>query len=180
MTKSRVLFLDRDGVINVDKGYVGTIDRFEFMPDAISLMRSAKEQGFRIAVVTNQSGVARGLFSSADYAAVTRHMSGVARAQGAEIDLIFACFEHPAGTVPGLARDSFWRKPNPGMILDAAIRLNADLPRSVLLGDSLRDVSAGLAAGVGKNMLLSFDKQMFAPGVLVVGSYDAAIKELCF
>src|ERR1700689_5141022 len=116
--KRRGLLLDRDGVINVERGYIGAREQFEFMPGIFPFLNAAQDLGYRLAVLTNQSGVARGLYTAADYEKLTGWMLKELAGQGIVIDLALACFEHPEGTVPEYARGSFWYKPNPGMVLE--------------------------------------------------------------
>lgn len=178
MFKNRALLLDRDGVINVDHHYVGTIDRFDFMPGLFSFLRAARDRGYRLAVLTNQAGVARGLFSEDDYRKLTAHMLESLRREGIEIDLVLACFEHIDATNPLLARQSFWRKPNPGMVLEAARRMRLNLARTAFLGDHLRDMQAALSGGIGKCLWLTQEKSEIPTGVTLVKNYDEALKAL--
>lgn len=143
------LFLDRDGVVNVDHGYVVTHDRFQFMDGVFDLARAAVDQGYRVAVITNQSGIARGYFTEAAFLEFSAWMAGEFRARGAELAGVFHCPYHRSGPVERFARESFWRKPAPGMILEAARRLDLDLARSVFVGDQPTDMEAATAAGVG-------------------------------
>lgn len=154
MALGRGLFLDRDGVINRDDGYVGRSDRFAFMPHLFPFLREAQDRGYRLAIVTNQSGVARGFYSAEAFETLTGWMLGRLREEGIAIDLALACFEHPEGKVEAYLRESFWRKPNPGMILEAVQRLRVDPARSIMLGDSSRDLEAARAAGIGRLWLL--------------------------
>ncbi|MGY0834643.1 D-glycero-alpha-D-manno-heptose-1,7-bisphosphate 7-phosphatase [Azospirillum argentinense] len=151
----RALLLDRDGVVNIDHGYVGARDRFTFVDGIFDLARLAADRGFRIAVITNQSGIARGYFTESAFLELSGWMCGEFRSHGIDIAGVFHCPYHPDARVPGYARDSFWRKPNPGMILEAARRLDLDLGRSVFLGDQPTDMEAARAAGVGRRALLS-------------------------
>ncbi|WP_353861939.1 HAD family hydrolase [Azospirillum formosense] len=151
----RALLLDRDGVVNVDHGYVGDRERFVFMDGVFDLARHAVDRGFRIAVITNQAGIARGYYTEPAFLALSGWMRGEFQARGVELAGVFHCPYHKAGTVAPYARDSFWRKPNPGMILEAARRLNLDLARSVFLGDQPTDMEAAQAGGVGLRALLS-------------------------
>ena len=151
----RALLLDRDGVVNVDHGYVASRDRFAFMDGIFPLTRHAMDRGFRIAVVTNQSGIARGYFTEAEFLDLSDWMRSAFQAQGVTLAGVFHCPYHRDGVVERYARDSFWRKPNPGMILEAAQRLDLDLTRSAFLGDQPTDMAAAQAAGVGLRALLS-------------------------
>ena len=160
----KALLLDRDGIVNVDHGYVSDLSRFAFMDGIFALTRHAVDRGFRIAVITNQSGIARGYFTEAAFLELTSQMRGAFLAQGVELAGVFHCPYHPSGTVGSYARDSFWRKPNPGLILEAARRLKLDLARSVFLGDQPTDMEAARAAGVERRVLLSPAAAPAAPG----------------
>ena len=151
----KALLLDRDGVVNVDHGYVGDIGRFTFMDGIVTLARHAVDRGFRVAIITNQSGIARGYFTEAAFLELSDWMRGMFLAQGVELAGVFHCPYHRSGTVKRYARDSFWRKPNPGMILEAARKLNLDLSRSVFLGDQPTDMTAAQAAGVPRRIMLA-------------------------
>ncbi|MBK3776634.1 D-glycero-beta-D-manno-heptose 1,7-bisphosphate 7-phosphatase [Azospirillum brasilense] len=150
----KALLLDRDGVVNVDHGYIGDRNRFTFMHGIFPLARHAADRGFRIAVITNQSGIARGYFSEAAFLELSAWMLEMFRSQGVELAGVFHCPYHKGGVVERYARDSFWRKPNPGMILEAAQRLDLDLSRSVFLGDQPTDMAAAQAAGVARRIML--------------------------
>lgn len=155
---ARALLLDRDGVINVDHGYIGTIERFELVDGVPELARRAAEQGWRIVVITNQSGIARGYFTEDDFVRLTAWMAGLFAAWGAPLTAVMHCPYHRDGTVAACARDSYWRKPNPGMIMEAARRYRLDLPRSLFIGDTAGDMAAARAAGVGGRLLLGDEK----------------------
>lgn len=151
------LLLDRDGIVNLDHGYVGDRSRFTFMDGIFEVTRRATDLGYRVVVVTNQSGIARGYYSEDDFAVLTELMGTEFRRRGVELAGVFHCPFHRGGTIARYARDSFWRKPAPGMILEAARRLDLDLGRSVFLGDQLTDMEAAAAAGVGLRVLLRED-----------------------
>jgi len=147
------LFLDRDGVINLDHGYLYRPDQVVFVEGIFDLCRHAHGLGYRIVVVTNQSGIGRGYFSESDFQALTTWMKGVFADQGCPITRVYFCPYHPTAGIGPYCRDSDWRKPAPGMILAAAQELNLDLVNSVLVGDRPRDIAAGHAAGVGCTLL---------------------------
>ncbi|MGQ9366076.1 D-glycero-alpha-D-manno-heptose-1,7-bisphosphate 7-phosphatase [Azospirillum sp. A39] len=151
----KALLLDRDGVINVDHGYVCSRDRFEFVDGIFALAHRAVDLGYRLAVVTNQAGIARGYYGEEEFHALCAWMHGAFAAQGAPLAAIFHCPYHRDGAVARYARDSFWRKPNPGMILEAQRRLGLDLGRSLFVGDQPTDMAAAAAAGVGRRVLLA-------------------------
>lgn len=173
----RGLLLDRDGIVNVDRGYVGTREQFEFMPGLFPFLRAVENHGYRLAILTNQSGVARGLYMQTDFEKLTTWMLGELRKQGITIDLVLGCCEHPEGSVPEFARESFWRKPNAGMVLEAVQRLRLDPTHSAFLGDQLRDLEAAKAGGVQKCLLMNFDLPQ-AEGIVHVRDFDEALKAL--
>ena len=146
----RALFLDRDGVINVDHGYVHRIEQFEFLPGIFDLCRAAVAAGHVLVVVTNQAGIGRGLYSEADFHAVTAWMTQRFSDEGAPIARVYFCPTHPTAGVGAYRIESPFRKPGPGMILQAADELKIDLQASTLIGDKASDVEAGINAGVGR------------------------------
>lgn len=137
----RAVFLDRDGVINVDRGYVHRIEDFEFVPGIPFMLRELQLDGWRLVVVTNQSGIGRGLFSEDDYERVTQHMREQLAAHGVRLDGVYHCPHAPD-------QGCGCRKPKPGMLLRAAASLGLDLSRSVLVGDKESDMQAAHAAGL--------------------------------
>ncbi len=147
------LFLDRDGVINVDHGYVCKRNDFEFIGGIFDLCRTAKRLGYMIFVVTNQAGIGRGYYTERDFLELSDWMCGVFREEGVEIDKVYFCPFHPKHGVGSYKVDSCDRKPEPGLILRAAGEFGIDLARSVLVGDKETDIKAGIAAGVGYNVL---------------------------
>ncbi len=178
MNKNRALLLDRDGVINIDGGYIGSIDKFEFMFGLFPFLRAVRDRGYRLAILTNQSGVARGLFSEGDYERVTAHMLSRLKREGIKIELVLACFTHPEGTIAPYARESFWRKPNPGMVMEAARRLHLDVRQSAFIGDNLRDMQAAQAGGIGTSLWLTQEKQPPSNGIKIVPTFSAALDAL--
>lgn len=142
------LFLDRDGVMNVDHGWVGSRDRFAWMPGAIATARHAVEQGIHVFVVTNQSGVARGNYDEAAVHDLMTWMAEQVRADGGTIDDWRFCPYHPEAVLPAYRRDSDWRKPGPGMLLDLLRAWEVDPARSLLIGDQESDMQAAAAAGM--------------------------------
>jgi len=143
------VFLDRDGVINVDHGYVHRIEDFEFVDGVFDFCRDAHEKGYLLVVVTNQAGIGRGYYTEAQFLALTEWMRAQFDTQGAPIAAVYHCPCHPEFGTGDYKRESFRRKPNPGMLLEAAHDLAIDLKRSHLLGDKASDLQAGLRAGVG-------------------------------
>jgi D-glycero-D-manno-heptose 1,7-bisphosphate phosphatase len=144
----RALFLDRDGVINEDHGYVGTRERFTFTRTAQAAIAAATNAGWHVFIVTNQSGVARGFYDEAAVHALHVWLRDQALLAGGTIDDIRYCPFHPEGTVAAYARAHEWRKPQPGMLLDLIRAWELDPARCLLVGDQPSDLAAASAAGV--------------------------------
>ncbi len=142
------VFLDRDGVLNVDHGHVGSVDRFEWIEGAREAVRMANEAGLYVFVVTNQAGVAKGNYGEAEVKALHAHMQAELGAAGAHIDAFRYSPYHGDGIVAEFARDSDCRKPGPGMLLDLMRDWPIDPARSVLIGDKDSDLAAAAAAGI--------------------------------
>lgn len=142
-----VLFLDRDGTIIENHDYLA--DPISVVPitGAVEVIAKFKAVGFAVVIVTNQSGIARGLIRPEQYRAVNKRM--LECLGGAQINAVLACPFHPDGTPPWRVAHP-WRKPEPGMLLEAAALFQSDMERSVMVGDSLSDLRAGAAAGVGR------------------------------
>jgi D-glycero-D-manno-heptose 1,7-bisphosphate phosphatase len=149
------LFLDRDGVINVDRGYTHRPDQFEFVPGIFELARFWTNELRRlIVVVTNQSGIGRGYFDECAYEDLTRWMCDRFEAERTAIARVYHCPYHPLHGIGEYRRDHPWRKPNPGMILRAVSDLGLDPAQSAILGDKMSDIEAGAAAGIGLRILV--------------------------
>ena len=144
---TKVLFLDRDGTINVDYGYVYEPERFVFIDGVFDFCRLAQDKGYLTIIVTNQSGIERGYFTEADFASVTKHMVECFAKEGITITDVFHC--------PFLSGPD--RKPEPGLFLKAKEKHDIDMAASVNIGDSERDLEAGRRAGVGRNELFAGD-----------------------
>lgn len=160
------LFLDRDGVVNVDHGYVGSRERFEFTPTALAAISRATDSGWHVFIVTNQSGIARGLYDELAMHALHNWVQGQALAAGGTIDDIRHCPYHPEGTVAAYSRASDWRKPAPGMLLDLIRAWELDPRRCVLVGDQATDLAAAAAAGVAGHLFTGGDLDAFVAPLL--------------
>lgn len=153
------LFLDRDGVINVNHGYVHKCDEFDFIDGIFDLVRQARRQGYKVVVITNQAGIGRGFYTEEAFHQLTNWMLDQFSAANAPIDRVYFSPFHPTAGVGQYLQDDFSRKPNPGMILQAQKDLNIDLGISVLIGDKESDIRAGVAAGIGTNLLFTSQQQ---------------------
>lgn len=141
------VFLDRDGTLNVEVDYLADPDRFELLPGVGEALARIAAAGFALVVVTNQSGIARGLLDAAALDAIHARMKRDLAAFGVELDLVLACPHHPEVGPPHLRADCSCRKPRPGMLVEAAARLGLDLDRSYCVGDSVRDAEAARRVG---------------------------------
>lgn len=150
-------FLDRDGVINIDHGYTYRIDDFSFVPGTLQACRALVEAGFALVVVTNQSGIGRGLYTEQDFHTLTDWMRARFVQAGAPLAGVYFCPHHPLEAQGEYRRECHCRKPAPGLLLDAARELNLDLSRSMLFGDRASDMQAARAAGVPQRILLGTD-----------------------
>ncbi|HEY9025785.1 MAG TPA: D-glycero-beta-D-manno-heptose 1,7-bisphosphate 7-phosphatase [Burkholderiaceae bacterium] len=147
-------FIDRDGVINAELHYVHRIEDFHILPGVFDGLRTLARAGFALVVVTNQAGIARGLYDEAAFERLTDHMQARMAAEGIALEAVYHCPHHPAGSVAAYAVECDCRKPAPGMLLRAAREHHLDLARSVMIGDKPSDTQAGRAAGVALTVLV--------------------------
>lgn len=162
------LFLDRDGVINVDHGYVHRPEDFHFMDGIFDLARAARTHGYRLVVVTNQAGIGRGRYSETQFHALTYWMCLRFSDERAPIARVYFSPYHPTAGLGEYKQDHISRKPRPGMLFQAQRELGIDLAASILIGDKLTDVEAGIAAGVGRNLLLQAESGDIPPNARYV------------
>lgn len=166
------ILLDRDGTIIVDHGYVGTVERVEFIDGAAEAIAAFNAARIPVAVVTNQAGVARGRYGIDDVGLVHRYIAGRLAERDARVDMYLYCPYHPDGTVEAFARGSDDRKPGAGMAKAAATALNLDLTASFVVGDRQEDI--GLAEAVGATAIYLGGVALERPGVLSFASLAAA------
>jgi len=143
----KAAFLDRDGVINIDKGYVHKIEDFEFKEGIFKLLKLLQQKGFKLFIVTNQSGIGRGYYTIKDFEKLTEYMLNEFGRKGIEIIEVAFCPHHPD-------ENCECRKPKPGMILDLAKKYSITLKDSIMIGDKINDMEAGKSAGIEKNYLV--------------------------
>jgi D-glycero-D-manno-heptose 1,7-bisphosphate phosphatase len=153
-SSKKALFLDRDGVINLDVNYTHKIEDFNFIDGIFSLCQTAIEHDYRIIIVTNQSGIARGYYSEADFAKLTKWMFREFAKRNIEISKLYACPHLVDATLECYRQDCQARKPNPGMLLQAQKDFNLDLSECIFIGDKISDMEAGLAAKITHLILL--------------------------
>jgi D-glycero-D-manno-heptose 1,7-bisphosphate phosphatase len=158
------LFLDRDGVINQEVGYLSRPEDVIWVPGIFPLCRTAVALGYKLVVVTNQSGIARGLYSQADFDALMDWMRQEFTAQGTPLDAVYHCPFHPEHGIGLYKREHEDRKPSPGMLLRAARDLHLDLSESILIGDRCSDIAAANAAGLRQAFLIAGTEPHPCPG----------------
>ncbi|MFQ3176351.1 MAG: D-glycero-D-manno-heptose 1,7-bisphosphate phosphatase [Psychromonas sp.] len=160
----RAVFLDRDGVINVDKGYVSQRDDFEFIDGVIDACKALKEKGYLLVVITNQSGIARGYFSEEQFHTLTEWMDWSLADRGVDIDGFYYCPHHAEKGIGEYKIACDCRKPQSGMLISAIADLDIDVSQSILVGDKVSDLQAGLAAGINTNYLVRTGKTITIEG----------------
>ena len=151
--QQRALLLDRDGVINVNHGYVHRPENFEFIDGIFEVASAAHACGYKLIVITNQSGIGRGYYSEQQFHQLTAWMCNEFLNAGAPIEKVYFSPFHPTAGLGAYKKDDVSRKPRPGMIHQAQREINLNLGSSILIGDRVSDIQAGIAAGIGLNIL---------------------------
>lgn len=150
----KAVFLDRDGIINEDHGYVSSPEEFEFKPGIFALCQQLRQKGFKLVVVTNQSGIGRGYYSEQRFWQLSDWMRLQFEREGIVLDGIYFCPHHPTDAIGQYRHQCACRKPAPGMLLQAAEELGLRLSDSLMIGDKLSDMEAAKAAGLKGGFLL--------------------------
>ncbi|MFZ2655041.1 MAG: HAD family hydrolase [Victivallales bacterium] len=165
---NKAVFLDRDGTIMFDSGYISDPDKVDIFEETVEALKALKEAGYLLVIVTNQSGIARGYFTNDDFEKVNSRMGALFKEHGVMFDGIYMC--------PHRDEDRCTcRKPLPGLIFKAARELDIDVPMSFMIGNSKSDVHSGIAAGCRLNFLLGGEKGSLArDNTLLVDSISAA------
>ncbi|WP_023603673.1 D-glycero-beta-D-manno-heptose 1,7-bisphosphate 7-phosphatase [Aliivibrio logei] len=158
------IFIDRDGVINVDRGYVHKRDDFEYIDGVFNAVKICKDMGYLLVLVTNQSGIARGIFTEEQFETLTEWMDWNFAEHDIDFDGIYYCPHHPEATVEQYKEECDCRKPNPGMFMSAQSFLDIDMEKSVMIGDKKEDMMAAQAAGVGTRILVRTGKPVTEEG----------------
>lgn len=143
----KAVFLDRDGVVNIEKDYVYKVEDFEFLDGIVDAVKHFNKQGYVVVIVTNQSGIGRGYYTEEDFEKLTKYMLGHFEVEGAKIAAVYHCPHSPDTKCD-------CRKPLPGMFLKAKDELNIDMQSSWMIGDKESDIQAALTAGVGHTILV--------------------------
>lgn len=151
--KDIAVFLDRDGTINEDKGYVNHPDKIEILKGVAQAIKKFNRLGLKVIVASNQSGIARGFFSEPTLKKINRRVTTLLKSKGAKIDAQYNCFHHPEGTVKKYASECRCRKPRPGMALEAKKKFGIDLKKSYMVGDKVSDIGFGHNFG-GKSIYI--------------------------
>ncbi len=163
MTLHKALFLDRDGVINQEIGYLHRSADVRWVEGIFPLCRAAQGLGYRLIVVTNQSGIARGLYSTEQFEALMEWMRAEFLREGAHLDAVYHCPYHPEHGIGAFKREHEDRKPGPGMLLRAARDHGLDLAQSMLIGDRCSDIAAANSAGLRLALLLAGTETKVCP-----------------
>ena len=170
---NRALFLDRDGVINFDYGYVHKIINFHFRPEIFEICKSALDHKYKLIIITNQAGIGRKIFSENDFFLLNKHMIKEFEKKLITISGIYFCPYHPTEGKGKYLKDSFYRKPNPGMILKASKDFDIDLKESFMIGDKDSDYEAASRANLkyyvdAKNIKWKFNTLNFLNGETMI------------
>jgi D,D-heptose 1,7-bisphosphate phosphatase len=173
MKKNIAVFLDRDGTINEEVGYLDSLDKLRVIPSAYEAIRLINVSGMKALVITNQAGVAKGFFTEEFVNLINERLQADLLRMGASIDKFYYCPHHPTEGIGIYLRECSCRKPAPGMLLNAAQELNIDLTQSYLIGDRFRDMEAGRKVGV-RGILV---KTGFGQGLLQDDGPDEATPE---
>ncbi len=148
--ENKAIFLDRDGVLNKEVGYLSNPEKFEFIEGSIEALKILKKKGFLLIVITNQAGIARGYYNEQTLAAIHDKMNLLLKEHNVILDDIYFCPHHPDFTGP-----CDCRKPKPGMILKAKEKYTINLDNSYLVGDTLNDIEAGIKANCKTVLVLT-------------------------
>lgn len=184
-SKAKAAFIDRDGVINEERNYVHRIEDFVLLPGVVEGLALLRDAGYKLVVVTNQAGIARGYYDQASMERLHDYLRARLAEGGVVLDGIYFCPHHPKGSIAALAIECNCRKPAPGLLLQAESDLDLDLASSVLIGDKRSDIQAGRRAGVHRTVLVesghAVEASARAEADLVASDLLAAARALaCF
>jgi len=184
MKKNRVVFLDRDGTICEEVGYLSSVEQMKLIPRSGEAVRLLNQKGYKVVVITNQAGVARGFFPEAALEGLHAEMMRQLREEGAHLDGIYYCPHHPLDGLPPYRQQCNCRKPATGLLERAAADLSLDLPSSCMIGDHFSDVECGQRAGAetillltghGKEALAKRETWPRSPSFIAADLYEAVL-----
>lgn len=180
--KKRAVFLDRDGTINKDVGYPDSFERIKIYPYSYEAVRKINKAGFLAVVITNQSGVGRGLIKEEALNEIHKRMKESFQKNSARIDQVYYCPHYSDSSIPEYRKECLCRKPHPGMALKAAEKLNINLPESYIIGDKVEDILLGVnikatpvlvLTGFGEQSKTRLEEMRIKPGFIAKNLLDA-------
>lgn len=163
----KTLFLDRDGVVNIDHGYLYKPEQFEFIDGVFEACKLFQQAGYNIVIITNQSGIGRGYYTEQDFHNLTSWMVAEFKKQGIQILDVFFCPHHPVKAQAPYLKDCNCRKPAPGMLLNAIDKHQLDPKSSIMVGDKGSDMKAAIHAGLGHKFLVTSGQTLSEQDVLL-------------
>ena len=176
--KNKVIFLDRDGVINHDLNYVYKIEDFNFIEGVFEACRCFLAKGYQIIIITNQAGIGRGYYTEQDFSILTQWMLAEFKQQGIDILDVYFCPHHPTHGIGEYLQACHCRKPEPGMLLEAIKKYNISPEESILVGDKLSDIQAGKAARVERCFFVKTGHDLLEQDIKCADGVFKDLKEL--
>ncbi len=177
-TNQKAVFLDRDGVINSDRGYVSQWSEFELLPGVVTALADMQALGYRLIIVTNQSGIGRGFYTEGDFAALSTQLIDFLAGHDVQLTAIYHCPHHPTEAQGGFKKYCDCRKPQPGMVLRGVDDWQLEVEACALVGDKSSDIEAGRRAGIGHLFQVASEGEIEGDGVTSVADLPEVVKYL--